>query len=133
MKQFEIKAQESVNGVEFGASRQEARESFGTEFREIKKSPLSKNTMDAYKTFHVFYTPDNLLEAVEIFPESTVMLNGQEIPSQYADAKAWFMGEDASAEANADSVTSRSLGISIYAPEGKIESILVAKSAYFDF
>ena len=26
--------------------------------------------MDAYKEFHIFYTPDNRMEAIEIFPEN---------------------------------------------------------------
>ncbi len=133
MKKFDIKALESINGVKLGELRPKVRESFGANFREIKKSPLSKNTMDAYKTFHVFYTSDNLLEAVEIFPEVTVVLNGQEIPSKFADAKNWLKEQDASVEENADTISSRKLGISIYAPEGKIESILVAKREYFDF
>lgn len=45
-------------------------------FREFKKTPISKNTADAYTGFHVFYDTNNEVEAVEFFHGESLTLDG---------------------------------------------------------
>ena len=45
-------------------------------FREFKKTPISKNTADAYTGFHVFYDTNNEVEAVEFFNGESLTLDG---------------------------------------------------------
>ena len=45
-------------------------------FREFKKTPISKNTADAYTGFHVFYDTNNEVEAVEFFHGESLILDG---------------------------------------------------------
>lgn len=133
MKNFTVKSQKSVNGVNFGETRQAVRKVFGDEFREVKKSPVSPNTMDAYKECHIFYTADNHLEAIEIFPENTIIIDNKQFSTEYDIAKVWIKDNDPSAIEADDGITSQRLGLNIYAPNGKIESILFATREYFDF
>lgn len=79
MKKFEVKVKKSVNAVEFGCSREVTREVFGKDFREIRKNKFSQNTMDAYDSFHVFFTKDNKFEAIEIFGNIKVVVNGEKV------------------------------------------------------
>ena len=133
MEKFNIKSQKSLNGVKFEEMRDNVRKAFGNDYREMKKTPISKNTMDAYKEFHIFYTPDNRMEAIEIFPENRIIIDDEEMPMEYNDAKTWIKRLDTCATETNDGITSLSLGISLYAPDGKTESILVAKKQYFDW
>lgn len=79
MKKFEVKVKKSVNAAEFGCDREKTREVFGNGFREIQKNKFSLNTMDAYESFHVFFTKDNKFEAIEIFGDIKVTVNGKKI------------------------------------------------------
>lgn len=45
-------------------------------FREFKKTSISKNTADAYTGFHVFYDTNNEVEAVEFFHGASLTLDG---------------------------------------------------------
>lgn len=131
MKTFNVEAVKSVDGIAFGTTRKEVRAHFGADYREIKKSKLSKNTMDVYSSCHVFYTPEDVLEAVEIFPESKVVVNGQAIPAEYDAAVKWLKDMASDVEVDGDGATSAELGISLYAPNGRIESIMTADEKYF--
>lgn len=131
MKTFQVKTGTSVDGITFGTSREKVREHFGEEYREMKKSKFSKNTMDAYSFCHIFYTGENTLEAVEIFPESQVLIDGQQLPDEYDAAVKWLQSIVSDVLLDEDGATSTKLGISLYAPNRKIESILVADSQYF--
>lgn len=79
MKKFDVKVKKSVNAAEFGCSREKTREVFGKKFQEIRKNKFSLNTMDAYESFHVFFTEDNKFEAIEIFGDIKVAVNGEKI------------------------------------------------------
>ena len=131
MKTFRVEAVKSVDNVAFGATRKEVRTHLGDEYREMRKSKYSKNTMDAYDICHAYYTPENTLEAIEIFPEATVIFNGQPIPTEYEAAVQWLKSLTSDVQIDEDGAMSVKLGLSLYAPDGKIESIMVADDKYF--
>ena len=79
MERWELKPLESVGNIVFGMDRSEARKRLGDQFTEFRKTKWSKNTTDDYGRFHVFYTPDDRVEAVEFFEGVEIVLNGQTV------------------------------------------------------
>ena len=79
MERWELKPLESVGSIMFGMDRKEARKRLGDQFTEFRKTRWSKNTTDDYGRFHVFYTPDDRVEAVEFHKGVEIVLNGQTV------------------------------------------------------
>lgn len=132
MKKFTIELTKTVNGVPFGANRTQIRETFGADFKEMKKAPTSRNTMDAYKFCEVFYTPNNKLEAVEFFVEETeLIVDGEKVPVDYTQCVEWLKVHDSESEENDDGIISKKCGVGVYAPDKKIETILFSTAQYF--
>lgn len=132
MKKFVVELTKTVNGVPFGASRAQIREMFGTDFKEMKKTPTSRNTMDAYKFCEVFYTPDNKFEAVEFFvEEAELIVDSEKVPTDYAQFVEWLNARDLQNEENDDGIISKKCGVGVYAPDKKIETILFSTAQYF--
>ena len=73
---FDIVPAVSVNNIPFGASREEVRNALG-EYEEFKKDEDDKVTTDDFDFCHVFYDDENRFEAIEIFEENTVYINGR--------------------------------------------------------
>ena len=118
-----------VNGVEFGMTRDEIREKIGEDFKEFKKSRYSKNTTDDFGFCHIYYTIDNLCEAIEIFTEISVELNGEIIfPNEIVSLDEAALGF----EFQDDCYISKAYSVGIYAPHNKMESIILAVKDYFD-
>ena len=65
----------SVNGVTFGMSREKVRSLLGTA-TEFYKCKDDVNTIDDFEVCHVFYDENDKCEAIEIFYESEVYVNG---------------------------------------------------------
>lgn len=120
---------EEINGVKFGMPRSEVRGILGGEYREFKKGKFSKNTTDDFGVCHVFYTPDDRCEAVEVFDECEVYVNGKLLfPLDISSVKKLI--DDL--EEDTGSYISKKLSIGIYAPEGTPESILFGEAGYYD-
>ena len=118
-----------VNGVQFGMPRSEVRLVLGGKFKEFKKGRFSKNTTDDFGVCHVFYTPDDKCEAVEIFSECEVSVNGELLfPLDISSVKQQI--DDL--EEDAGSYISKKLSIGIYAPGGTPESILFGEAGYYE-
>ena len=60
----------SVNNLEFGIERSNVREILGKPKRIFKKTDNSVNTTDAYSDYHVYYTTDDKLEAIEFIGDN---------------------------------------------------------------
>lgn len=78
-KMIIIEPLHKVNGVEFGTNRELVRKIFKGKYKEIKKTPISKNTMDSYKDYNLYYTEDNQLEAIEVFGKTRVIVNNKQV------------------------------------------------------
>ncbi len=128
---FSIELTKSVNGIAFGTSRSVVRNAFGSDYTEFKKTPLSQNTTDAYPSFHVYYTPDDRLEAIEFFDNAEIIISGQAFSWEYAKAKKWMLGIDPAAVIDDDGITSAVYGIGLYSPDGIVEGVLFAESSYY--
>lgn len=117
----------SVNGVTFGMSREKVRSLLGTA-TEFCKGKDAVNTTDNFKFCHVAYDENNKCEAIEIFYESEVYVNGTLIfPTDFETAKKVI--EDL--EEDDDGLISISKSIGIYAPCGDMESIVFGKEGYY--
>ena len=117
----------SVNGVKFGMSREKVRSLLGTA-AEFYKGKDAVNTTDNFKFCHVAYDENNKCEAIEIFDESEVYVNGSLIfPTDFETAKKVI--EDF--EEDDDGLISISKSIGIYAPCGDMESIVFGKEGYY--
>jgi hypothetical protein len=128
MEKWEFRPLISIGKIEFGMERNQVHKLFAEACKEFKKSKYSKNTTDDYGKFHVFYTVDNKVEAVEIFDDIEVVVEGAVVfPVTLEKAKAVLgnMTEDTGSYIQ----TEKSVGI--YAPEKKVESILVGNKGYY--
>ena len=128
---YEIQLTKSVWGIHFGSAREKVRSKLGPDYQEFRKNKFSQNTADAYKDYHVYYTPDNKLAAVEFFCGAEITIAGRLFKWEYHSAKAWILSMDPKARISEDEITSIVNGISMYVQGGKIETVLFATAEYF--
>lgn len=117
-----------VHGVSFGMKRAAVREAFGTA-KEFRKSKYSKTTTDDFGFCHVFYNANDECEAIEIFDDVEVEVDGTVVfPTAIESVKKEIpdlLEEDGS-------LISKKFSVGIYAPSGKMESILFGAPGYYD-
>ena len=124
---------QSVGSIRFGMMREDVRTAVGSTCTEFRKSKFSKNTADDFGFMHVFYDEKNTCEAVELFNDCTVMVDGVCLmPSDKAVVDAWLKGRDGSVELSQYDAISKMLSIGIAASEGRVESILFGRVGYYD-
>ena len=96
---------------------------------EFYKFDHDVTTTDDFGFWHVFYDDNNECEAIEIFDEAEVYVNGLLIfPTDFETAKK-AIGDF---EQDDEGLISISKSIGIYAPDGDMESILFAKEDYYN-
>ncbi|WP_139355512.1 hypothetical protein [Oribacterium sp. C9] len=101
---------------------------FKEKWTEFKKTKYSKNTTDNYGKFHVYYTPDNLVEAVEIFEGIELSLyNNIIFPIKVCEIENRISG----IEKNGLSYIHKAKSIGIEANKEVAENILVGAEDYF--
>lgn len=131
MKKIEVNVLKDVKGVPFGAERETVRKVFGKNYKEMKKSIFSKNTMDAYDDFHIYYTKDNKFDAIEIFGEIEIRMEGTVIyPGKVSDIEGLLTLP----KKNSDGIISESMSVGITVDQentNKIEAILFGSEGYF--
>lgn len=116
-----------VSGVKFGMKRADVRAILG-KAKEFKKSKFSKNTTDDFGFCHVFYNADDECEAVEIFDGVQVTVDGTVVFPSDINAARKVLGEFREDDGG---FTNISKSIGIYAPYGKMESILFGETGYY--
>lgn len=131
MKKLEIQLTESVNGVAFGTDRTVVRHAFGNDYAEFKKSSSSKNTTDDYGCFQLFYSAENVLEAIEICSDTLVIVNGKELTLKCPEIIEWIQSVDPTAEKESDGIISKKMSIGLYAPCNEFETLLFGKKDYY--
>lgn len=131
MKKLIIKTNQSVNDLVFGTDRSVVRKTFGSAYKEIKKTPFSVNTIDVYADYHIYYTSDNKFEAIEIFGNVIAMANGIMVfPAEIDAIKNIFPGivvDEWGGYIDKDN----SIGITVSTENNKIETILFARKGYY--
>lgn len=118
----------SVNEVEFGMDRKQVRLLLG-KAKEFRKSQYAENTTDDFGFCHVFYDTDDKCEAIEIFDEAEVYVDGKLIFPTDINSAMKIINDF---EHDDDGLTSYSLSIGIYAPDDEPESILIGIKGYYD-
>ncbi len=128
---IDVKPLMEVDGIKFDTDRDLVRKKIGKNYQEIKKTPFSKNTMDAYKNFHVYYSPDNKFEAIEIFGNEKVVVDGKEIfPGEVGRLKEVFPSIEEDSEGWIDQKLS--IGVTVSQnDETLIEAILFGCKDYY--
>ena len=133
MDKIEIKPYERVGTIKFGSNRETVRKANGN-FKEFRKSRFSKNSTDDFSSFHVFYSEDDRVEAVEFFRESNLYFHDIQLFTQsYGDLKTRLNALDSNNTEDESGIIYKTLGFSVYSPDGKqVESILVFEKGYYD-
>lgn len=133
MDKIEIEPYEKVGNIKFGSERETVRKDNGN-FKEFRKSRFSKNSTDDFSSFHVFYSEDDRVEAVEFFRESNLYFHDIQLFSQsYSDLKARLNALDSNITEDESGIIYKTLGFSVYSPDGEqVESILVFEKGYYD-
>ena len=133
MDKIEIKPYERVGTIKFGSNRETVRKDNGN-FKEFRKSRFSKNSTDDFSSFHVFYSEDDRVEAVEFFRESNLYFHDIQLFTQsYGDLKTRLNALDPNNTEDESGIIYKTLGFSVYSPDGKqVESILVFEKGYYD-
>lgn len=129
MEKWELVPNISIGKIYFGMSRDKVHKLFDAECKEFKKSKFSKNTSDDYGKFHIFYTSDDKVDAVEIFENIKISLNGKEIfPIKTSDIEKNIPGifnEDGT-------YTHKEYSIGLESNGDNVESILLGAKGYYD-
>jgi len=129
MFKWELKPCESIGPIRFGMDRIAVRNLFEIQCEEFKKTKYSKNTTDDFGWFHVFYTIDNKVDAVEIFEGIEIILDGNVIfPIKTCDISK-FIPE---IEEDNGSYTHMEKSIGLEADSENAESILVGSKGYYN-
>ena len=131
MKKWTILPVISVNDVPFLSSREEVRVRIDLPFQEVKKTPLSANTMDVYDGFHVFYDEQNRFNAVEVFGDYKIAIRGKTVfPGTITKAKKLL--PDLEYDGYGYTSVSQSIGITVNPDnEDRIDGILFGCSNYY--
>lgn len=125
---FDVVPMVSVNEIKFGMKRNEVRQLLGsaTEFFKFEDDEV---TTDDFGFCHVFYDKNDRCEAVEIFNESEVYIDGNLVfPTDFNTALEIVHDF----EQDDDGLISYSSSIGIYAPNDEMESILFGNKGYYD-
>lgn len=131
MKKIEVIPNTSVGKVAFGCDREIVRSVFGKKYKEIKKNSLSKNTMDVYDDFHLFYSKDNEFEAIELFGKIQVVIDGEIVyPGKIDRIKKLFPNISFDGYGWIDKSNSLSI-VASQDDENVIGSILFGKTNYY--
>jgi len=128
MLTFEIQPTKKVGEIVFGMTREEVRNTLNLPFTEFKKTKFSSTLTDNFQFFHVYYDTDNRCEAIEFFQGCTLILDNTIIfPSNIDSVFTKIYGF----QKDGDFYTNIEQSVSIFAPNGIIESILLGKAGYY--
>ena len=132
MREIIVEPLKKVGDIYFGMSRSQVREIMG-EYKEFKKSRFSKNTADDFNECHIYYDSNNLCQAIELYGEYTIKIKEDLIiPNNFTDICRVLKTLDKNVEIENDTCTSIKYSIGIYAPDGKVESILFGIDGYYN-
>lgn len=117
-----------VGNIAFNEKRSLVRTDYPN-FREFKKTPISKNTTDAYPGFHVFYDSHNEVEAVELFRGESLVLNRVNL---FSLSKAEFINKFPGCVDEDGSLNCAKEGFMVSFAHGEVDGILVYRKCYWD-
>ncbi len=142
IKIMKLKPYESIGNLVFGMTRNEVKNYLG-ECRStyMYGYPVEDRFLDNYGDMHALFNNQQLLEAVEIFPdlqEDELWIELENIKMQIYIDKIMFLNEikiiapDITLDSEGDGYFSDKLGLKVYCPEDKIEDIIVHDRYCYD-
>lgn len=138
---YEISPTEGVNEIRFGMNFQTVRSLMRAEFKSFMRTPAAAFPCDYFAEVGAFayYDVSGALEAVELAEPATPTLDGVNLLELSFDAVLELLkSKDDAVSIDADGAISRTLGVSVYAPQAlknpsaNCESVLVFKRGYYD-
>lgn len=109
--------------------RSEVREIWALD-SEFLKTGFSSSTTDDFGFCHVYYDDNDCCEAIEVFDDAEVYIDGKLIFPVPMDVVCKTFPDF---ETDDDGGISVEKAIGIYAPYGKAESIVIGKEGYYDY
>lgn len=132
MKTIDVVPTIGACGLEFGCERELVRKTLGSKYRELKKSIVARNTIDAYEYCHVYYTADDKFEAIELFGNIRVYVGDEVVfPSDIDHIKLLFKGIIKKGDSMVDKENSVAITLS-QDDKSKIDAILIGRKGYFE-
>ena len=117
--------------INFNEKRDDVRKNHA-DYKIVHKNGAGHNTVDRYLDFFAYYDDQNLLEAVEFF-SGEVLLNGERIfPKIKEEFLAHLHSLGAETVLTDGCIDCEHFGISAYAPESNLETLLIHRRGYFD-
>ena len=119
----------SIGEINFGSPRALVRKTIGKPESVFHKTSSSDNTTDVYSCFHVYFSADDKVEAVEFFDSEINLSIDSRIlyPGTLSNARQIFPD----LEECYGSFISKSMSIGICAEEDEITSILIGRKDYY--
>lgn len=130
IKTVKIVPTKTVGDIKFGMSRDEVRKN--KEYKEFKKTKLSKNSTDDFGNLHVYYTKDDIVEAVEIFKDNNIkpIVSGKDIFSiSVKSIKNLFPNINITGDG---SYIDKEKSVGIEIKDGAVTSVLFAVAGYYN-
>ena len=132
MMKWDITPCKSVGNISFGQKREDVRKILNLPYHEMKKSIFSKNTMDAYERFHVYYNNNNEVNALEIFDGITIFIDGKKLfPGSIKNAQRLL--PDLMQEGDSFISKQYSIGLTVSVEDANmIEGVLSGCNGYYN-
>lgn len=137
----EIRSRTGIGPIRLGMTREEVRRALGVPFTGFWKAPSSEAPTDAFDEIpvHVHYDISYRCEAVEVADPGAATFLGEELLGRpFEEVLAWLRGLDPDLEVDADGLTSRELGLGLYAPGNNketgipVEAVIVFADGYYE-
>lgn len=124
----------SVNGIEFGTSRDELWKKIGKPKKSFKKTSTSNTETDIYENYHIYYDNNYKFNAIEIFGKVAIYYNSEKLPQSYSQILEFLKNKYDDIEEDGNGFISRegSIGVYIENDDDNIDTILFAKKNYYN-
>ncbi len=129
-KKWKLNPGTSIGPLEFGMDRANVRRALGEKYKPFRKSIFSKSTSDSYGSFHVYYSKENRLVAIEFYEGVEILIDGKVVfPGNLATAETVIKG----IEDKSGSMISKEMSIGItLSDDDNIEAFLAGCKGYYD-
>src|SRR5262249_50767680 len=125
---FEIRSFRSAGPILFGMDRELVRKVLGSDWRPFKRSQTECDHFLRMGVF-VYYRWPFVVEAVEFASPANPIFEGRRLLREtFADLAAFFAEKDANVSIGRGEVTSRKVGIGVYAPAAIDDQNAMAES-----
>ena len=114
-----IRPNVGVGPLNFGMTRQEVRDTLGSQPSGFAKTSGSSSLTDDFREhgIHVYYDDSDHCVAIEMATPAAPILDGKPLLGEpFCIVRDWLLQLDPAIETDADGLTSKALGSGLYAP-----------------